>query len=131
MLNLYKYHSNPKLLKQPELVKEADGLYIGDLHGKKIIISPKSTEKYLKFSEAIKYANSVNGWRLPSIEELGIISKNVRQTYHDERYVFADKAYWSSTIGSDTDTVWVKNLLTGMQIDYYADGKAMVRLIRK
>lgn len=129
MLNLYKYHSNPEKLMQN--AKSDDGLSLGTFLGKKIIIAQTSTEKYLNHADAIKYAEASKNWRLPTIEELVHIYNYATKTFHDDRYVFGDRAYWSSTMGTDRDMAWVKNMHNGGQMDYYADGKAMVRLVRK
>jgi hypothetical protein len=130
MLNLYKYHANPEKLNQTASSPEA-GFDMGVFLGKKIILSPKSSEKYLTHADAVKYAESSKNWRLPTIEELVYIYNYITKTFHDDRYLFKDAAYWSSTMGNDRDMAWIKHMQTGSQMDYYADGKAMVRLIKK
>lgn len=129
MLNLYKYHSNPEKLTQN--AKADDGLSLGTFLGKKIIIAPTSTEKYLNHADALKYAEASKNWRLPTMEELVYIYNYIEKTFHDDRYLFGNTAYWSSTMGNDRDMAWVKNMHNGGQMDYYADGKAKVRLVRK
>lgn len=96
-------------------------------------------EKYsdtLTWSEALKYANSLgNGWRLPTIEELGtLLDRSKYNPAARKEIPFKDSLfYWSSTDYADdtTNYVWSVNFHDGLVYYCYKSYDYHVRCVRK
>ena len=76
------------------------GLVIGKLNDKEIILSSESTEEFLGWNEGLDYSkqlihNEYNDWKLPSIEELQFIHKNLRQINQTDEFQIDGDCYWS------------------------------------
>lgn len=78
------------------------GLYIGEIHGKSLILAPKKYERgFNYYQDAVDYVKSLPGkWSIPSRPEFVVIGNNLKMLPNDYKFLNYDKnevSYWTSS----------------------------------
>jgi hypothetical protein len=81
------------------------GIYLGDYHGKKMILASKSLEHSgVTWDEAEQYVQELgSGWKIPTKDEWVFIHDNTNFVNSD--YTFNAKSYWTSDM-TDKNLPW-------------------------